>query len=84
MNKLGRQFCGMIAIMKNLKAILPTLIVGLCIGLALGVNIGRDKPLLSNPFEKASLTEKIKNIGNEALETSGKALENTGKALQGK
>ena len=74
----------MIETMKNLKITLPTLVIGLCIGLALGVNIGRDKPLLSNPFDRTSLTDKIKNIGSEALETSGKALENTGKALQGK
>jgi len=74
----------MIATMKNIKLTLPVLIVGLCIGMALGVNIGRDKPLFSNPFEKASLTDKIKNFGSEALESSGKALENTGKALQGR
>ncbi len=70
--------------MKNIKLFLPALIIGLCVGLALGVNIGREKSLLSNPFEKASLTDKIKDLGSEALEKSGKALENTGKALQGK
>lgn len=70
--------------MKYIKFFLPALILGLCIGLALGVNIGREKPLLSNPFEKTSLTAKIKDLGSEALEKSGKALENTGKALQGK
>lgn len=70
--------------MKNYKIILASLTIGLIVGLALGVNIGRDRPLLSNPFAKESLTDKLKNLGNETLEQSGKALEKTGKALQGK
>lgn len=70
--------------MKQFKTILISLVVGMLIGLALGVNIGREKPLLSNPFEKESLAERVKNLGNETLEQSGKALEKTGKALQGK
>lgn len=74
----------MMSVMKNLKLTLPAFVIGLCIGIALGVNIGRGKPLLSNPFERTSLTEEIKSLGSEALETSGRALENTGKALQGK
>jgi hypothetical protein len=52
--------------------------------MALGVNIGRNKPLLSNPFAKESLVDKAKQIGNETLEKSGKALENAGQALQDK
>jgi hypothetical protein len=66
--------------MKNIRVIFLSLVIGICVGLAFGVNIGREKPLLSNPFEKASLTDKIKNLGKDA----GKALENTGKALQGR
>ena len=58
--------------------------LGALIGMALGVNIGREKPLLSNPFEKESLTERVKRLGSETLEQSGKALEKTGQALQGK
>jgi hypothetical protein len=52
--------------------------------MALGVNMGREKPLLSNPFEKESLVERAKKLGNETLEQSGKALEKTGQALQDK
>jgi hypothetical protein len=70
--------------MKNLKIILVWLIIGVLIGLALGVNIGRGKPVLSNPFAKESLVEKAKQLGNETLEQSGKALEKTGQALQDK
>lgn len=70
--------------MKNLKIILISLIIGVLIGMALGVNIGRGKPVLSNPFAKESLVEKAKQLGNETLEQSGKALEKTGQALQDK
>ena len=70
--------------MKQIRNILFSLVVGVLIGLALGVNIGRDKPLLSNPFEKASLKERVKQLGSETLEQGGKALEKTGQALQDK
>ncbi len=70
--------------MKNFKIILISLIIGVLIGMALGVNIGRGKPVLSNPFAKESLVEKAKQLGNETLEQSGTALEKTGQALQDK
>ncbi len=70
--------------MKQLKIVLVSLAVGILIGMALGVNIGREKPLLSNPFEKESLADRVKRLGSETLEKSGKALEKTGQALQGK
>lgn len=70
--------------MKPIKIAILCLIAGLLIGMALGVNIGREKPLLSNPFDKEALGQQVKRIGNEALEQSGKALEKTGQALQEK
>lgn len=70
--------------MKQLKPVLIGLVIGVLIGLALGVNIGREKPLLSNPFDQESLADRVKRLGNETLEKSGKALEKTGQALQGK
>lgn len=70
--------------MKQLRTILFSMIIGLLVGMALGVNIGREKPLLSNPFAKESLVERAKALGNETLEQSGKALEKTGQALQDK
>ncbi len=70
--------------MKQIKIILISLVLGVLAGMALGVNIGREKPLLSNPFAKESLTDRVKQLGNETLEQSGKALEKTGQALQDK
>ena len=69
--------------MKHLKIIITSAIVSFAVGMALGVNIGRDKPLLSNPFEKESLTEHAKRLSGETLEQSGKALEKAGQSLQG-
>lgn len=70
--------------MKQLKIILISFVIGLLVGMAMGVNIGRERPLLSNPFAKESLVDRAKKLGNETLEKSGKALEKTGQALQGK
>lgn len=70
--------------MKQIRVILFSMVIGVLIGMALGVNIGRNKPLLSNPFAKESLIDRAKALGNETLEQSGKALEKTGQALQDK
>jgi len=70
---------------QQIKTILISLILGVLIGMALGVNIGREKPLLSNPFAKQeSLLDKAKRLGSETVEESGKALEKAGQALQDK
>ena len=70
--------------MKQMKPVLISLVIGVLIGMALGVNIGREKPLLSNPFEKESLADRMKRLGSETLEKSGKALEKAGQSMQGK
>ncbi len=68
--------------MKHVKFILIGAVIGLAIGLALGVNIGRGRPLLSNPFAPETLGEKAKHLGGETLEQGGKALEHAGESLQ--
>ena len=70
--------------MKQFSIILISLVIGALIGMALGINIGREKPLLSNPFAEESLVDRVKDLGSETLEQSGKALEKTGRVLQGK
>lgn len=70
--------------MKNFKIIVLSALIGGIVGMAVGINIGREKPILSNPLAKQSLTEKLKNLGAETLDKSGKALEKSGRALQGK
>ena len=71
--------------MKNLKILFFGAVIGVGIGLWLGVNIGREMPLLSNPFSyHESLPEKLKRVSGETLEKSGRALEKTGQELQDK
>ena len=70
--------------MKNIKMILLGVVIGLATGLWLGVNIGREMPLLSNPFYKEPLNEKLKRLGGETLEKGGRVLEKTGQELQDK
>lgn len=70
--------------MQKLKIVLFGIAVGVAIGMWLGVNIGREEPLFSNPFDTSSLNQKIKKVSGETLEKSGQALEKTGQALQEK
>ena len=70
--------------MKKIKALLLGAIIGLLLGLWIGVNIGKDKPVFSNPFAEDSIQEKLKKSGGRLLEKSGEALEKGGKALQQK
>ena len=71
--------------MKNLKILSFGAVIGVAIGLWLGVNMGRETPLLSNPFSyHESLPEKFKRVSGETLERSGRAIEKTGQELQDK
>jgi hypothetical protein len=46
--------------MKQLKAIFFSLLIGAAVGLWLGVNIGRDVPLYSNPFDAHTINQQLK------------------------
>jgi hypothetical protein len=70
--------------MKQIKAILLSLIIGAAIGMWLGVNIGREVPLYSNPFDTHTLNQKLKSVTGATLEKGGQALEKSGQALQDK
>ncbi len=60
--------------MKRLKMLVAGLLIGLCAGLWFGVNIGKDKPLYSNPFESGSLQQKVKRTAGDVLEDTKRAL----------
>ena len=68
--------------MKQLKALLTGIVLGLLVGLWFGVNIGRDRPIFANPFTEATVKERLKQTGESLIEKSGEALEKGGKALQ--
>lgn len=60
--------------MKKLKLIILGVVIGLCVGLWFGVNIGKGKSIYSNPFEEISLKERIKKKGNEVMEDTKDAI----------
>lgn len=70
--------------MKQLKAVLTSLILGVAAGMWFGVNIGREVPWYSNPFSTHALDQKLKQATGQTLEKGGQALEQAGQALQDK
>lgn len=68
--------------MEQIKAIISGLVIGLLIGLWFGVNIGKDKFILSNPFAEDSIQQKLKKSGETLIQKSGEAMEKGGKALK--
>lgn len=68
--------------MKQLKVVLISVVLGIAVGMWFGVNIGREKPFYSNPFDTSSLNQKLKQATGETLEKGGQVLEQTGQALQ--
>jgi len=58
----------------GIKKLLIGFCAGIVIGLWFGVNLGRDKPIFSNPFYKVSIKDQLLESGGDALEKSGQAL----------
>ncbi len=60
--------------MKRLKMLLTGGVIGLCVGLWFGVNIGKGKPVYSNPFNRDTLEQKAKRTADEVIEDTKRAL----------
>ncbi len=59
------------------------LVVGLIVAFPLGINFGKDKPLLSNPFAaKPDITERVKERTGEVLKETKEAIHDATKPLQ--
>ena len=69
--------------MKKTRKLIIGFIIGVIIGMWFGINIGKDKPMFSNPFAEPALQAKLKQTGGEVLEKGGKALAKSGRVLQG-
>jgi len=69
--------------MKSIKLLLTGLVLGVLAGLWLGINIGKDKPWHSNPFEERSVTDKIKASIGEGVEKVGEGIEQMGEDIKG-
>jgi hypothetical protein len=51
-----------------MKKFIWGLVIGLVIGVLGGINIGKGKDLLSNPFADKAITEQLKDTASEAGE----------------
>jgi hypothetical protein len=47
-------------------------VIGLLVGLWMGVNIGAERPLWSNPFVKKDISQKAKEVASEAWKDAKK------------
>jgi len=56
-----------------MKKFLTGLIIGSLIAFHLGINFGRHKPLLSNPYER-DVVERVKESAGQAMETTKEAI----------
>ena len=59
---------------KSIRDITFGLIIGLFVGLWFGVNIGKDKPLLSNPFVEEDIQQKAKRKAEEVIKGTKEAI----------
>jgi hypothetical protein len=55
------------------KKFIAGLVVGALVAFHLGINFGRHKPLLSNPYE-TDVVERVKEGAGEAVETTREAI----------
>lgn len=70
--------------MKTINTFIAGIVVGLLFGLWFGVNLGKDKPIFSNPFADKTIQDKLKESGEKIIQKGGEALEQGGKALKEK
>ncbi len=70
--------------MKCISKLIAGLVIGAMLGLWFGVNIGRERPLLSNPFRKESIHEKFRKAGRELFNSAGDAIKESADSVRNK
>ncbi len=68
--------------MKAIKYLILGLMLGGSLGFAAGMNLGKGKPLLSDPLPEYEIGARIKDSGSALLRKSGEAFEDIAKALK--
>jgi hypothetical protein len=58
------------------------LLIGGLAGLWFGMNIGKEQPLISNPFEEVSLSQDLDRAAEEAADKASSAVDEAGEAVQ--
>ncbi len=68
-----------------MKKFVIGLALGLVVAFPLGINFGKDKPLLSNPFAtKPDITERVKERTGEVIKETKEAIHDATKPVQEK
>ncbi len=68
-----------------MKKFLVGLVIGAILAFPLGINFGKDVPLLSNPFAaKPDISERVKERAKETLEETKEAIHEATKPVQDK
>jgi hypothetical protein len=57
-----------------MKKLFTGMIVGALIAFHLGINFGRNKPLLSNPYSADEVVEQVKERAGQAIESTKEAI----------
>ncbi|HKJ08397.1 MAG TPA: YtxH domain-containing protein [Gammaproteobacteria bacterium] len=68
--------------MRTFKYLVLGLIIGTAVGLWLGVNLGKGKPLLSNPFNGPTLRQSLEQSGTRLKDKSEQLFEQGKNAVQ--
>jgi uncharacterized protein YneF (UPF0154 family) len=68
--------------MKVLKMLITGLIIGMAIGMWFGMNMGKGKPILSNPFADENIPQKMKQQVGEKIEKLGGEIKGKVKEIQ--
>lgn len=65
-----------------LRSFATGLLVGGVVGLWFGMNIGKEQPLLSNPFADVSLSQRASQTASQAREQVGDAVRSAGEQVE--
>jgi hypothetical protein len=65
-----------------LRSFATGLLVGGVVGLWFGMNIGKEQPLLSNPFADVSLSQRASQTASQASEQVGDAMRSAGEQVE--
>ncbi len=60
--------------MKSISNLIIGLLVGAILGLWVGVNIGKEQPVFTNPFKERVVQEKLRDAGEILLDSASDAL----------
>ena len=70
--------------MKSISNLIIGLLIGAILGLWVGVNIGKEQTVFSNPFTERSVHDKFREAGENFLDSAGDAINETGENLREK